>query len=124
MYKNIDLHIIQISNQLNIIEKYAMPFLEKNEMKDDMRQAIEIINGYSKHLSGDRKIEDVQKMTLISKTVTLEEEKNCSHMKEYDSTIKELLAMETHQWIEYETFKKNVILPREQKNATSSVPAA
>jgi len=43
-----------------------MPFLEKNELKDEMRRAIEIITGYSKFLCGDRKIEDVQKMTLIN----------------------------------------------------------
>ena len=44
-------------------------------------------------------------------------------MKEYETIIQELLAMETPQWIEFETFRKNVILPREQKNAPSSVPA-
>ena len=55
--------------------------------------------------------------------VTLDEEKNCDHMKEYETIIQELLAMEIPQWIEFETFRKNVILPREQKNAPSSVPA-
>lgn len=44
-------------------------------------------------------------------------------MKEYDQTIAELLAMQPHQWLEFETFRKNVIIPREQKNAPSTVPA-
>jgi hypothetical protein len=44
-------------------------------------------------------------------------------MKEYDETIKELLSMEASKWIEFETFRKNVIIPREQKNAPSTVPA-
>lgn len=125
MYKNIDLHIMQISNQLVIIQKYAMPFLEKNDLKEDFHQAIEIINGHSKNLCGDRKIEDVQKMVLPNKPgINLSEEENCASMKEYETTVQELLAMDNSQWIEFETFRKNVVLPREQKNAPSTVPAA
>ena len=45
-------------------------------------------------------------------------------MKEYETTVKDLLALEPMQWIEYEAFRKNVIVPRESRNAASSVPAA
>ena len=105
---------MQISNQLVIIQKYAMPFLEKNDLKEDFHQAIEIINGHSKNLCGDRKIEDVQKMVLPNKPgINLSEEENCASMKEYETTVQELLAMDNSQWIEFETFRKNVVLPRE-----------
>ena len=122
MLKNTDLHIVQIHNQLKTIEQYAAPWLEKNELKDDFKKSIEIIGYYSKFTLGDKKLEDAAKIKLSS-PITLDEEKNCSQMKEYDQTIAELLAMQPHQWLEFETFRKNVIIPREQKNAPSTVPA-
>lgn len=64
-------------------------------------------------------------MVLPNKAgVSLDEEKNCANMKEYEATMSELLDMDLPKWIEFEAFKQNIILPREQKNAPSSVPAA
>ena len=44
-------------------------------------------------------------------------------MNEYTKVVKELIELQPIKWIEFETFRKNIIVTKELKNAPASVPA-